>query len=376
MPLVIYHPAYQQYAFGGEHPFSPRRIEMLMDLLRMLGHPMQLVEPELATPEDILSVHDPEYVSCVQRLSAGESVPECEDFGLGTPDNPIFPEMDVAARWLVGGTLCAARLISEGRESRILQLGGGLHHARRKSASGFCIYNDLAVAIRHLTQQRRWVAYLDIDVHHGDGVQEILYEERRALTISLHESGQYLFPGTGDVHEIGSGSGCGSKLNLPLQPFTDGESYLEVFEQLVPLALRQFSPDVLIVQAGADAHYDDAMADLMLTTQDYERIFRRILEYSEIYTGGRVIFTLGGGYSLRASPRIWAILYLMMHDLPIPEELPPEWVSKWSEYLGEPLPRTLHDPDPGRPEIPNRDEIAHRNRQVAERLIDIARQHW
>lgn len=376
MPSVIYHPAYQSYIFGEEHPFGPLRVEMLMDLLHAWGHRVQTIEPQPATPEDIRTVHDEEYVRRVEALSAGETIPDCEEFGLGTPDNPIFPGMDLAARHLVGGTLHAVRLVSAGSEKRVLQLGGGLHHARRKSASGFCIYNDLAVAIRYLTQQRLWVAYLDIDAHHCDGVQEILYDERRAMTISLHESGQHLFPGTGDIHELGSGLGRGSKLNLPLEAFTDGASYLEVFERILPVALRQFSPDILIVQAGADAHYDDSLADLMLTTRDYERIFRLILEYADTYADGRVIFTLGGGYSLRTAPRIWAILYLLLHDLPLPQDLPSEWVTKWSERLQEKLPTTLQDPNPGRPDIPNRDQIAHRNRQVAERLLEVARFAW
>jgi hypothetical protein len=184
--------------------------------------------------------------------------------------------MDEAARWQVGGTLAGARLICAG-EKRVLQLGGGLHHAQRNNASGFCVYNDLAIAIHHLARHGLWVAYLDVDVHHGDGVQQILYEDKRVMTISLHESGQYLFPGTGATHELGAGLGRGLKLNVPLEPFTEGESYLEVFDRVVPAAFEQFKPAVLVVQAGADAHFDDPLADLLLTTRDYEAIFRRVL---------------------------------------------------------------------------------------------------
>ena len=284
--------------------------------------------------------------------------------------------MDEAARWLVGGTLHGARLISEGRERRVLQLGGGLHHARRSFASGFCIYNDLAIAINSLTRSGLKVAYLDIDVHHGDGVQEILYEDPRVLTVSLHESGKYLFPGTGEIRELGSGAGRGLKLNLPLEPFTEGESYLEVLEQVTPAALRHFRPDVLVVQAGADAHFDDPLSDLMLTTRDYEAIFRRILAWADDFTAGRVLFTLGGGYSFRAAPRVWAILYLVMHDLHVAQDLPESWRSKWSRTSENELPHTLHDPNPSHADIPNRYEIAHRNRQVAERLLDLTRQYW
>ena len=178
------------------------------------------------------------------------------------------------------------------------------------------------------------MAYLDIDVHHGDGVQQILYDDKRVMTISLHESGQYLFPGTGQVHELGSGLGRGLKLNLPLQPFTEGRSYLEVFDQVVPEALRHFRPGVLVVQAGADAHADDPLADLMLTTRDYEAIFRRILEAADTFTAGRVLFTLGGGYSLRATPRVWALLYPLIHDLPVAADLPAAWRTRWSACSG------------------------------------------
>jgi acetoin utilization protein AcuC len=376
VPSVIYAPAYRRYSFGDEHPFSPVRTDMVLDLLGALGHRVDTVEPEPATREDLLDVHQDAYVSRVEKVSAGALVADGKEYGLGTQDTPSFPGMDEAARWLVGGTLHGARLISEERERRVLQLGGGLHHARPSFASGFCIYNDLAIAINSLTRNGLKVAYLDIDVHHCDGVQEILNEDPRVLTVSLHESGKYLFPGTGEIRELGSGAGRGLKLNLPLEPFTEGASYLEVLELVIPAALRHFRPDVFVVQAGADAHFDDPLSDLMLTTADYEAIFRRILAWADDFTAGRVLFTLGGGYSFRAAPRVWAILYLVLHDLHVARDLPESWRSKWSHPSENELPQTLHDPNPSHADIPNRYEIAHRNRQVAERLLDLARQYW
>ena len=376
MPSVIYAPAYRRYSFGDEHPFSPVRIDMVLDLLNALGHRVETVEPEPATREDLLDVHQDVYVGRVEKLSAGAPVADGGEFGLGTQDTPSFPGMDEAARWVVGGTLHGARLISEGRERRVLQLGGGLHHARGSFASGFCIYNDLAIAINSLTRSGLKVAYLDIDVHHADGVQEILNEDPRVLTVSLHESGKYLFPGTGEIRELGSGAGRGLKLNLPLEPFTEGESYLEVLERVTPAALRHFRPDVLVIQAGADAHFDDPLSDLMLTTRDYEVIFRRILAWADEFTAGRVLFTLGGGYSFRAAPRVWTILYLVMHDLDVVKDLPESWRSRWSHTSESGLPRTLHDPNPSHADIANRYEISHRNRQVADRLLDLTRQYW
>lgn len=376
MPAVIYHPAYRNYSFGESHSFSPLRVEIMLDLLASLGHRVETVEPEVATKSDILGVHEDYYVRRVEALSAGEEVPDCEEYGLGTPDNPIFPGMDEAARWLVGGALHGTRLITGKGEKRVLQLGGGLHHARRNFASGFCIYNDLAIAINALTKLGLWVAYIDIDVHHGDGVQQILYDDRRVMTISFHESGKYLFPGTGDTHELGSGAGWGTKLNVPLEPFTFGESYLEVLDAVVPPALRQFRPGVLLVQAGADAHFDDPLADLMLTTHDYEAIFRRILAWADEFTAGRVLFTLGGGYSFSAAARVWALLYLLIHDLPVPRDVPEEWRQKWSSRFEHGTPPTFHDPNPAQFEIPEPDEIARRNRNTAQRLLEGARRYW
>jgi acetoin utilization protein AcuC len=375
MASVLYHPAYRDYSFGDDHPFSPLRLDMTLDLCEALGHPLETVAPEPASREELLGVHEEYYVRRVEALSAGEEVPDREDYGLGTPDTPAFPGMDLACRWLVGGTLEGARRIIGG-ERRVLQLGGGLHHARRNFASGFCIYNDLVVAIRELTRAGLWVAYIDIDVHHGDGVQQILYEDKRVMTISLHESGQYLFPGTGQVHELGSGVGRGLKLNFPLQPYTDGESYLEIFEQFVPAALRYFRPGVLVVQAGADAHFSDQLADLMLTTRDYERIFRRILEWADLFTNGRVLFTLGGGYSFWAAPRVWTLLSLLLRDRPVPEEIPAAWRQKWTPVIGRMTPRRFHDIEIPRDAIPDRHEIAQRNRQQAQLLLEQARPYW
>jgi len=376
VPTVIFAPAYRTYSFGDEHPFSPVRVDMTLDLLSMLGHRVEPVEPEPSTREEILEAHAEAYVSRVEALSAGVEVADREEYGLGTQDTPAFPGMDEAARWIVGGTVHGARLIAEGSAGRVLQLGGGLHHARRSFASGFCIYNDLAIAIGSLTRRGLRVAYIDIDVHHGDGVQQLLYEDPHVLTISLHESGQYLFPGSGEIRELGSGAARGLKLNLPLQPFTEGKSYLEVFERVLPAALRHFRPDVLVVQAGADAHFDDPLADLMLTTRDYQTIFTRILEWADLFAAGRVLFTLGGGYSFRAAPRIWAILYLLMHGLPVVSDLPESWRRKWQGSLGDGFPEGFHDADSGGTGAANRYEVSHRNRQVAERLLDLARPYW
>ncbi len=371
---MIYREAYKLYNFGPGHPFSPLRLEMLLSLLQALGVWREPLAPREASREEILTVHAEGYVERVERASRGEKGEDFLDYGLGTRDTPIFPGMDQAARILVGGTLEGARGILKGAK-RVLQLGGGLHHAQYDLASGFCVYNDLSVAIRYLVRQGLKVAYLDIDVHHGDGVQWLHYGEAEVLTLSLHESGRYLFPGTGFVHEIGQGPGQGKKLNLPLEPFTEDESYLEVFQALVPWALEAFGPDVLVVQAGADAHYKDPLADLLLTTRAYEALFRLILEYAEAFTGGRVLFTLGGGYDLDATVRTWAILYHVFHGLPLPERLPEAWLGAWEARLGRPLTPTLHDPGSPYPEVPRREAISEQNRHTLGRLKEAVAPH-
>ena len=375
MAAVIYHPAYGTYAFGDRHPFQPVRVEMTLDLLAELGHPVVPVAPAPATREEVLDVHEDYYVRRVEALSRGERVDDAARYGLGTDDTPAFPGMDEAARWHVGGTLDAARAIVEGGERRVVQLGGGLHHAQRNFAAGFCVYNDLAIAIQWLARKGLWVAYVDIDVHHGDGVQQILYEDRRVMTVSLHESGRFLFPGSGEVRELGSGVGRGLKLNLPLEPFTEGESWLAAFDAVVPEALRHFRPGVIVVQAGADAHFADPLADLMLTTRDYEAIFRRLLALADELSAGRILFTLGGGYAFGAAARIWTALCLLVRDLPVPAALPEGWRRRWRSVAGE-MRESFHDADLPRKTVPQREEIARRNLVTATRLLDAARPYW
>ncbi|WP_243288072.1 acetoin utilization protein AcuC [Geothrix terrae] len=376
MAALIYRPEYAGYDFGPEHPFTPARLAMLLDLIHTLGHATSPIAAPPATREEILTIHDEAYVAMVEALDHGGSRPEAEQFGLGTPDNPIFPGMDLAARWLVGGTLHGARLLMEGAETRVLQLGGGLHHAQKNRAAGFCMYNDLAVAIRAMVRHGWRVAYLDIDLHHGDGVQSLFYDSDQVLTISLHETGHYLYPGTGHIQELGAGTARGLSVNIPLEPFTESESYLEAFDAVVPRALEWFSPHVLVVQAGADAHFADPLGDLALTTQAFQALYGRILDLAADHTQGRALFTLGGGYEAQVVARVWTILYLTLMDLPIPERLPDAWLDRWRDLLGPEVGRTLHDPVPAYPELPGREERNRRNGDVVARLVDSLFRYW
>jgi acetoin utilization protein AcuC len=376
MCKIIYHPKYKLYDLGKGHPFNPIRAEMVLDLLSELGYKADCIEPESVTPEMLYSIHDENYVNAIEALSKGKKLKNDEMFGLGTLDNPVAKGMAEGARYQAGGTLLAARLLIKGEAKKVLQLGGGFHHAHKNLASGFCIYNDLALAIKEMTNYGWHVAYIDVDVHHGDGVQEIFYSDDKVMTISLHESGEYLFPGTGFIHELGQGMGRSLKLNVPLDPFTEGESYIEVMNGIIDPALKWFRPDALVVMVGADAHFSDPLADLMLTTIDYENIFRRILGFADNYSNGKVMFTLGGGYSLTATPRIWVILYLLLLGLEIPEKIPLNWIKKWEKVTEQKLPELMHDKIPAFDPIERKTEIVRHNRDLIIRVKDSVAQYW
>jgi acetoin utilization protein AcuC len=348
---------------------------MLVDLLEALDAWTPPTDPPVASRDDVLRVHAETLVTQVEAAGAGEPKSDARQFGIDTADVPVFDDMDAATRGLVGGTLHGARLIADRAATRVVQLGGGLHHARRELASGFCVYNDLSVAIHALRDAGLRVAYLDIDVHHGDGVQWIHYDDPEVLTLSLHESGRYLFPGTGSVSELGDNPGHGLSLNVPLEPYTENESYLECFDRVVPYAMTQFAPDVIVAQCGADAHFSDPLADLMLTTQAYEQLFRSIMDLAADHSDGRLLLTLGGGYRFDATVRTWAMLYLMATGRNLPETLPIDWREKWEARRGESVSPTLHDESRSF-DVPRRDTIVEQNRRVSKRLMEMVAPIW
>ncbi len=376
MCQIIHSPDYKKYNLGENHPFNSLRIEMVLDLIMELGLLRQTLTPEPINPEDLLAVHDKNYIDIVEAVSRGENIADAESYGLGNIDNPIIPGMAEGARYQVGGTVLGAKLLLQEKTNKVLQLGGGFHHAHKSLASGFCLYNDLAMAIKEMTTKGWHVAYIDIDVHHGDGVQEIFYSDEKVMCISIHESGEYLFPGSGWIHELGRGMGRSLKLNIPLEPYTEGESYLEVFNGVAEPALKWFRPDALVIQAGADAHFSDPLADLLLTTQDYEKLFHSIINYANKYSSGRALFTFGGGYSITATTRIWVILYLILFGQDLPEKLPENWINKWKSKTGKTFPSTLHDPINPYPAIPRKDEITRSNREIILRILDSTAADW
>jgi len=374
-PSLLYHDRYLKYDFGPEHPFSPVRQEMVVSLLDALGHPVDAVEPPVASRKDVRRVHSEAFVAKVEAASDGRPPPQAWDYGINTGDVPVFADMDAATRGLVGGTLHGARLIADEEATRVLQLGGGLHHAHAGRASGFCVYNDLSVAIDLLREQGLRVAYVDIDVHHGDGVQFLHYDDPGVLTISLHESGRYLFPGSGGVEEIGEGAGRGTALNVPLLPHTESESYRAAFDRVVPHALTHFGPDVIVAQCGADAHFKDPLADLLLTSQAYEALFRQLLDLADRHTGGRLLCTLGGGYHLDAVARIWTLLALVVQNIDLPTSIPDDWRDRWEPQIGEDLSPSLHDPERSF-DVKRRAAIEEENQKTSEQMLEQVTPHW
>lgn len=370
MAPLLFHDRYLDYNFGPEHPFSPVRQELTADLLAALDHSIDPVEPPVASRSDVRRVHSESFVETVEAASAGTVPPQARDFGLNTGDVPIFDGMDAATRGLVGGTLHGARLIAQGDATRVLQFGGGLHHAHREQAAGFCVYNDLSVAIDFLRKQDLRVAYIDIDVHHGDGVQELHYDDPGVLTVSLHESGRYLYPGTGDVTEIGEHAGRGTSVNVPLAPYTESDSYLDCFERVVPPLLDLFGPDVLVAQCGADAHFRDPIGDLRLTTHTYETLFRRLLDLADKHTDDRLLCTQGGGYQFDAVARVWALLTLIVQGHELPSSLPPDWREAWQHRTDTAISPTLHDAVPSF-EASQQEAVAEENRATCDRVLEL-----
>jgi len=347
-PAVLYDPRYLDYNFGKEHAFQPIRHRLAAELMRSYGMfegPADLVPPEPATTEDLLLVHERRYVEAVRELSIHPR-DEAYEWGLGPGDNPVFAGMFAAVGLQVGGTIGACEAVASGERPRAYNLGGGFHHAMPGRASGFCIFNDVAVGLARVLKEGRTkrVLYIDIDAHHGDGVQEIFYDDPRVLTISLHEDGRFLFPGTGFPADIGKGKGAGFAVNVPLPPYTRDASYLHAFEEIVPPLARAYRPDLIFTQTGADAYYTDPLAHLKLTTRTYERVARIVDGLSKEICGGRWVAATGGGYDMAACARVWTVIAGAIAEVELPDEIDAAWRELCRHDLGMgPAPATLRD---------------------------------
>lgn len=329
----VYSDVLTQHTLREDHPLVPRRLRLVYELLEAYGvfqHPnAHLVPPRMATEEEILGFHTPDYVEAVKSLSRGENRYNPLRYNFSQEgDNPVFPGMFEASAWAVGASLVAADLVAQGSVSVAANFSGGLHHAMPNYASGFCIFNDPVIAIQSLLRRGLRVAYIDIDAHHGDGVQFAFYDTDQVLTISLHESGEFLFPGTGFPHEMGVGKGRGYSVNVPLAPYTDDETYLWAFREVVPPLVEAFRPDVLATQLGIDTHRDTPIAHLKLTVQGYIAVVRELQTWAK----GKWLAFGGGGYDLAAVARGWAWAYATMVGIDLPNEVPASFRERYGVH--------------------------------------------
>ena len=341
------------YDFGADHPLTPRRYGPALDLLRAVGA-MPGLAPEPAPDEELRWCHTQGYIDTVRRFSNRPFGPARGGIGEGG-DDPAFAGMHEAAAAVAGGSLRAVEAILRGETEHAFHPGGGLHHAMPDRASGFCIYDDPALAIARARHEGLRVLYVDIDVHHGDGVQVIHSADPGVLTLSIHETGRYLFPGTGDPGEIGPGTAAGTSVNVPLEPFTGAEPWLSATRTLLPELAAAFGPDLIVSQHGADTHAWDPLAHLRVTTTAMGEAARLVDTVAHRYAGGRWLATGGGGYdAYRVVPRMWSLVWLAGAHREAPERTPDAWRERWDgearRYRQAPLPEMFQDaPNAGLP---------------------------
>ena len=339
------------YDHGPQHPLRPERVLFTWDLITATGldaHPnVAVLGAEAADDATIELIHSAEFIDATRRAGGGEEG-DWRRFGYGPGDNPIFDRMHEAGALVVGASVEAARAVWEGEVEHAFNAAGGLHHAMPSRASGFCVYDDPAVAIAWLLAHgAERVAYVDVDVHHGDGVQFSFWNDPRVLTVSIHEHG-FLFPGTGDLSERGGPDAPDSAINVPLPAFTGDDAWLEAFRTIVPTAVRRFRPDVLVTQLGCDTHHTDPLAHLQLTTHAYREAGRELHALAHEVTGGRWVATGGGGYQwARVVPRAWTLYFAEMASAELPDAIPESWIEQIEFEVRAEVPVTFSEPAVG-----------------------------
>ncbi len=345
---LYYSEDYARYDFGPDHPLRPERTMLAFKLMEDLGcrdgDDVRWVKPSICSEADLISVHTKDYIEAVKAERPNLS------FGLGDMDTPVFNGIYDASRLIAGGSIQAAEAMISGDSTKAFNLGGGLHHAFPSKAGGFCVFNDPALAIHTLKKKFQRVLYIDIDAHHADGVQDIFYQDPMVLKISMHESGKYLFPGTGFIEEVGSGPGRGYTVNMPMPRYSGDEAYLCAFGEIAPALVSWFKPEAVVAQIGVDTHYSDPLTSLRLSLQGYSSLVKSIIDLADKYAEGRLLALGGGGYSIRAVPIAWASAFQMMRGKSL-YYLSQNWVEMFQlETRTEPI--SLEDLAPGgRPEV-------------------------
>lgn len=321
VPPFYYHPRMLAYDFGPRHPLNPERLVRTITLIDRLSD-LRPADPGSGKKEDALRVHSEPYVSAVEEIDHGlfPVGGQMAEYGFGSPDNPPFHGMYEASLAYLAGSIAAAESVRDGAPLAF-SLAGGLHHAQRSKASGFCIFNDPAAAVHVLLERFERVAYVDIDVHHGDGVQWIWYDNPRVLTCSIHQDGRTIYPGTGGVEEIGSEF---SSINIPLSPGTTGDVWLWAFRQGVMAALTRFEPEAVVLQMGTDPHFLDPLARIQVTAQEWLEAIKDVKTL-----GVPIVAVGGGGYNLLTVPRMWTAATLTLAGIPFEDALPADLAEAW-----------------------------------------------
>ncbi len=340
---LLYSEKFLEYNLGPHHPLRPVRVKLTHDLLAskgLLGNDsVEIIEPRMASRSEILLFHEDAYVRLVEKYSkAGSGL-------LDMGDTPAFKGCYEATSLVVGASLMACDLIMDGKIVHAFNPSGGLHHAHPERASGFCIFNDPAIAIACLKTKHgiKRLLYMDIDAHHGDGVMYGYYQDPSVLDIDFHESGRFLFPGTGFPDETGKKEAVGLKVNIPLPPQAGDQAFLNAFHQLVPKLVRDFLPEIILLQCGADGHFDDRLAHLRLSTNVYREVVGEMHRLAHELCNGRFLLFGGGGYTLQNVPRVWAVAFASLTGLDPTDEIPGKWAEEFRKLTGEDPPDKFHD---------------------------------
>ncbi len=347
---LMWDEAVTRYDFGAWHPMDPVRLALTMSLTRALGLDrapgLSVVSAPHAGDSTLRLVHRPDYVDTVRRVSADPLVAD-GSYGLGTEDDPAFAGMHEAAALIAGLSVAAAEAVWRGEADHAVNFAGGLHHAMPGAASGFCVYNDAALAVARLLEMgARRVAYVDVDAHHGDGVQAAFWDDPRVLTISLHESPRTLFPHTGWPAECGGEGAEGFAVNVALPAGTGDAGWLRAFHATVPELLAAFRPQVLVSQHGTDTHLVDPLADLAVTVDAQCLVAGACHELAHRWADGRWLALGGGGYAVgQVVPRTWTHLVGLAAGAPVPvgTETPAVWREEVLRRTGQRAPERMTD---------------------------------
>jgi len=324
----VYSDDFHRFDYGPSHPLKTFRLKLTYELIKAYGllsiPNTRLVEAVMADEDDLVTFHDREYIEILKSANSGIRVAGAGFYGLGSGDNPVFRGLFDWSRLVTGASLQAAEMVDCGEVETAFNISGGLHHAMASRASGFCYLNDPVIAIMSLLKKGRRVVYIDIDAHHGDGVQEAFYASNKVLTISLHETGSALFPGTGFEYETGEGEGQGYSVNIPLPPSADDEIFVYAFNKVVPPLVDKFRPDIVVSQLGVDSFSTDPLTHLNYSHKGFCEVVKKIKEISP-----RWVALGGGGYDVSNVAKAWTLAWGIMNGVDVPDEIPPDFLLQY-----------------------------------------------